>query len=112
MFAGGFARGQLVQFQQMGFGIAVALLLDATLIRMVILPSMLSLLDRRSWYLPRWLGWLSHLLVESPEFGSADGLSGPRFLRYPQTIRRPTRWPHHEHARLRCCTRTPAVALD
>ncbi len=76
----GFARGQLVQFQQMGFGIAVALLLDATLIRMVILPSMLSLLDRRSWYLPRWLGWLSHLLVESPEFGSADGSERPTVL--------------------------------
>ena len=73
----GFAPGQLVQFQQMGFGIAVALLLDATLIRMVILPSMLSLLDWRSWYLPRWLGWLSHLPVGSPELGSDDGCERP-----------------------------------
>jgi putative drug exporter of the RND superfamily len=61
----GFARGQLVMFQQMGFGVAVALLLDATLIRMVILPSVLTLLDRRSWYLPRWLGWLPRLEVDS-----------------------------------------------
>ena len=38
----GFARGQLVMFQQMGFGVAVALLLDATLIRTVILPSTLT----------------------------------------------------------------------
>ncbi|HST25629.1 MAG TPA: MMPL family transporter [Gaiellaceae bacterium] len=60
----GFARGQLVQFQQMGFGVAVALLLDATLIRSVVLPSVMSLLDRRSWYLPSWLGWLPHLDVE------------------------------------------------
>jgi RND superfamily putative drug exporter len=60
----GFARGQLVMFQQMGFGVAVALLLDATLIRMVILPSTLSLLGDRTWYLPRWLGWLPRLEVD------------------------------------------------
>ena len=53
-------------FQQMGFGVAVALLLDATIIRSVVLPSMLGLLDRRSWYLPRWLGWLPHVEVERP----------------------------------------------
>jgi len=63
----GFARGQLVMFQQMGFGVAVALLLDATLIRIIILPSALSLLDRRSWYLPRWLQWLPHLDIEAPD---------------------------------------------
>jgi RND superfamily putative drug exporter len=68
----GFARGQLVQFQQMGFGVAVALLLDATLIRTVILPSMLSLLGKHSWYLPRWLSWLPHLEVESLQ-GYAPG---------------------------------------
>lgn len=62
----GFARGQLVMFQQMGFGVAVALLIDATIIRSVVLPSMLALLDRRSWYLPRWLEWLPHVEVEGP----------------------------------------------
>ena len=62
----GFARGQLVMFQQMGFGVAVALLLDATIVRIVILPSALSLLDRRSWYLPAWLNWLPHLQADLP----------------------------------------------
>ncbi len=62
----GFARGDLVMFQQMGFGVAVALLLDATVIRSVVLPSMLSLLDARSWYLPAWLDWLPHVEVERP----------------------------------------------
>ncbi len=62
----GFARGDLVMFQQMGFGVAVALLLDATVIRSVVLPSMLSLLDERSWYLPAWLDWLPHVEVERP----------------------------------------------
>ena len=63
MFAG-FARGQLLQFQEMGFGLAVDLFLDATLIRLVILPSTLSLLGQRSWYLPRWLDWLLHLQAD------------------------------------------------
>jgi putative drug exporter of the RND superfamily len=66
----GFARGQLVMFQQMGFGVAVALLLDATVIRSVVLPSALTLLGMRSWYLPRWLNWLPHVEVDratSPE---------------------------------------------
>jgi putative drug exporter of the RND superfamily len=62
----GFARGQLVMFQQMGFGVAAALLLDATLIRLVVLPSALSLLGRRSWYLPGWLQWLPRLDIEAP----------------------------------------------
>src|SRR5262245_59750769 len=62
----GFARGQLVQFQQMGFGVAVALLLDATIIRSVVLPSMLVLLGDRAWYLPRWLEWLPHMEAERP----------------------------------------------
>ena len=62
----GFAAGQLVMFQQMGFGVAVALLLDATIIRSVVLPSMLGLLDGRSWYLPRWLEWIPHVEVERP----------------------------------------------
>jgi putative drug exporter of the RND superfamily len=61
----GFARGQLDMFQQMGFGVAVALLLDATVIRSIVLPCVLSLLGERSWYLPRWLNWLPRMDVES-----------------------------------------------
>ena len=57
----GFALGDLVMFQQMGFGVAVALLLDATLIRSVVLPSMMTLLGERAWYLPGWLDWLPHI---------------------------------------------------
>jgi putative drug exporter of the RND superfamily len=68
----GFARGQLLQFQEMGFGAAVALILDATLIRLVVLPGTLSLLGRRSWYLPCWPDWLPHLQVEPPEAPSDE----------------------------------------
>ncbi len=60
----GFAMGDMVMFQQMGFGVAVALLLDATLIRSVVLPSLMGLLGPWNWYLPRWLGWLPRLDIE------------------------------------------------
>jgi uncharacterized membrane protein YdfJ with MMPL/SSD domain len=60
----GFARGDLVMFQQMGFGVAVALLIDATVIRSVVLPSAMKLLGDANWYLPRWLEWLPRLRVE------------------------------------------------
>ena len=60
----GFARGEMVMFQQMGFGVAVALLLDATIIRSVVLPSAMKLLGDANWYLPRWLEWLPRLEVE------------------------------------------------
>jgi RND superfamily putative drug exporter len=58
-------------FEQMGFGVAIALLLDATVIRSVVLPSTLALLDKRSWYLPRWLEWIPHVEVEGPVEASA-----------------------------------------
>jgi RND superfamily putative drug exporter len=48
----GFAMGDMFMFQQMGFGVAVALLLDATVIRSVVLPTLMVLLGRRNWYLP------------------------------------------------------------
>ncbi len=61
----GFATGELVMFQQMGFGVGVALLLDATLIRSVLVPAAMELLGDRNWWLPSWLGWLPHLEVEA-----------------------------------------------
>ena len=71
MFAG-FARGDLVMFQQMGFGVAISLLIDATVIRSVVLPSLMALLGDRSWYLPGWLEWIPHLEVEGHAAGAAD----------------------------------------
>jgi RND superfamily putative drug exporter len=63
----GFARGDLVMFQQMGFGVAVALLLDATVVRLVLVPAAMELLGERNWYLPSWLRWLPDVHVEGPE---------------------------------------------
>ena len=60
----GFAVGDLVMFQQMGFGVAVSLLIDATLIRCVLLPAAMRLLGEWNWYLPKWLDWLPDFHVE------------------------------------------------
>ncbi|MER3438204.1 MAG: MMPL family transporter, partial [Chloroflexota bacterium] len=60
----GFAAGRLVMLQQVGFGLAVAVFLDATVVRSVLVPSAMALLGRVNWYLPRWLHWLPDLRVE------------------------------------------------
>jgi putative drug exporter of the RND superfamily len=60
----GFAVGDLVMFQQMGFGVAVSLLIDATIIRSVILPASMKLLGDWNWYLPKRLEWLPDFHVE------------------------------------------------
>jgi RND superfamily putative drug exporter len=62
----GFAAGDLVMFQQMGFGVAIALLIDATLVRSVLVPAVMQLLGSWNWYLPGWLQWLPHMEVEGP----------------------------------------------
>src|SRR5215216_3993106 len=62
----GFAAGELVAFQQMGFGVAIALLIDATIVRLVVIPAAMRLLGERNWYLPAWLEWLPHVEIEDP----------------------------------------------
>jgi RND superfamily putative drug exporter len=73
----GFAMGDLVMFQQMGFGIAVALLIDATIIRSVLLPAAMRLLGEWCWYLPRWLEWLPRIEIESERRGEHVPLPSP-----------------------------------
>jgi RND superfamily putative drug exporter len=60
----GFAAGDMVSFQQMGFGLGVAVLMDATIVRSVLVPSTMRLLGNANWYLPRWLEWLPRVNVE------------------------------------------------
>jgi RND superfamily putative drug exporter len=55
---GGFALGDMVIMQQMGFGLAVAVFMDATIIRMALVPAVMRLLGTRNWYLPKWLRWI------------------------------------------------------
>jgi RND superfamily putative drug exporter len=60
----GFASGKLVMFQQMGFGLSVAVLLDATVVRSILVPASMTLLGDKNWYLPRWLEWLPTLQLD------------------------------------------------
>ena len=78
-----FAVLQAMIFKQFGVGLAAAILIDATLIRAVLLPATMSLLGRWNWYLPRWLDWLPHL-----EHG-----------RYPDPVRDPVAASELESAR-------------
>lgn len=63
----GFAAGRLGPLQQMGFGLAVAVLMDATIVRTLLVPATMRLLGDRNWYLPRWLQWLPQVHVEGRE---------------------------------------------
>jgi RND superfamily putative drug exporter len=56
-----FATLSAIEFKMMGVGLAVAILLDATLVRAVLLPAAMKLLGERNWYLPRQLSWLPKL---------------------------------------------------
>jgi putative drug exporter of the RND superfamily len=64
---GGFALGDMVMFQQMGFGLAVAVFLDATLIRTILVPATMKLLGKYNWYLPAWLMWIPNLSLGENE---------------------------------------------
>jgi uncharacterized membrane protein YdfJ with MMPL/SSD domain len=78
---GGFAAGDLVMFQQMGFGVAVALLVDATIVRSVLVPASMKLLGERNWYFPSWLNWVPDLHVEGQ---GPTGLPDPSATKPPE----------------------------
>jgi RND superfamily putative drug exporter len=65
-----FATLSLIQMKMLGLGLAAAVLIDATVVRGILLPACLALLGERSWSLPRWLGWL-------PGGGARDGAVVP-----------------------------------
>jgi RND superfamily putative drug exporter len=66
-----FATLGALDFKQMGVGLAVAVLIDATIVRAVLLPATMKLLGDRNWYLPSWLGWLPSIGRE-PETEAAS----------------------------------------
>jgi RND superfamily putative drug exporter len=62
-----FATLRIVVIRELGLGLAVAVLIDATVIRSVLLPATMRLLGEWNWYLPRWLGWLPRVTLEAHE---------------------------------------------
>ena len=76
-----FAISQFLFFQQFGIGLAVAVFIDATVIRSVLLPGSVKLLGDMNWYLPRWLAWLPKVAPQErspyravPEYAPIRGL--------------------------------------
>jgi RND superfamily putative drug exporter len=59
-----FALMPILDMKEMGIGLAVAVLLDATIVRAVLLPATMRLLGDWNWYLPKWLEWLPRLESE------------------------------------------------
>lgn len=68
----GFALGDLAEFAQMGFGLAAAVIIDATIVRSILVPSIMTLLGRANWYLPRWLEWLPEVRIEGGHPAKTD----------------------------------------
>jgi RND superfamily putative drug exporter len=63
-----FAAGRLVPFKEMGFGLAVAVLIDAALVRTILVPAVMRVVGRRNWWMPRWVDrWLPTIALETSE---------------------------------------------
>ena len=87
---GAFALGPIVGLQQFGLGLGVAVLIDATIIRSILLPATMKLLGEWNWYLPSWLEWLPNVSaegndVEEPviELPSAEPAGHPAYATIP-----------------------------
>jgi uncharacterized membrane protein YdfJ with MMPL/SSD domain len=103
-----FATLSFLDFKEMGIGLAAAILIDATIIRGVLLPATMKLLGERNWYLPRWLEWLPRVdhggaPVPAGDRVRTDGRYADRAANAPEGDGegrgRPTRRPAEEGAR-------------
>ena len=68
-----FGTLQILFLKQFGVGLAAAILIDATIVRAVLLPATLKVLDEKIWYLPSWLEWL-------PRIEGKQGADAPAVL--------------------------------
>jgi uncharacterized membrane protein YdfJ with MMPL/SSD domain len=59
-----FATLTPLEMKQLGVGLASAILIDATVVRAVLLPAAMQLLGNWNWYLPRWLQWMPRVSLE------------------------------------------------
>jgi RND superfamily putative drug exporter len=64
---------ELTIIKQLGFGLAVAIFLDATVVRSILLPATMRLLGDWNWWLPRWLDWLPHVTIEGDVEDETEG---------------------------------------
>ena len=67
----------IVDTKTLGIGLAAAVLIDATVVRGILLPAAMSLLGERCWYLPRWLSWLPGRGLEAGSAAAAPAAARP-----------------------------------
>jgi uncharacterized membrane protein YdfJ with MMPL/SSD domain len=72
-----FALMPILDMKEMGIGLAVAVLIDATIVRAVVLPASMKLLGDWNWYLPSWLEWLPRLEPPAEEVRPAERVEAP-----------------------------------
>jgi uncharacterized membrane protein YdfJ with MMPL/SSD domain len=65
-----FVTLSFLDFKEMGLGLAVAVLIDATIVRGVLLPASMKVLGDWNWYLPKWLQWLPRSRHEAADGGA------------------------------------------
>ncbi len=83
-----FATLGLIDLKMMGVGLAVAVLIDATIVRAILLPATMTLLGDWNWYLPRWLEWLPRTGPQRSEGTASSGSSGATAARPPRASTR------------------------
>ena len=83
---GGFAIGDMSMFQQMGFGLAAAVIIDATLVRSILVPASMVLLGDKNWYFPSWLEWLPRIDVEGEKSDDDERSAAPATTVIPVTV--------------------------
>jgi putative drug exporter of the RND superfamily len=81
-----FATLSMQDFKQLGVGLGAAVLIDATLVRLALLPSLIVLLDERSWYLPRWLSWVRPASIEQEPAYVLDEMARVQGRRIPAQV--------------------------
>lgn len=81
-----FATLSTVEFKQLGIGLSAAILIDATIVRAVLVPATMTLLGERNWYVPGWLEWLPRLHHELPQASSPAPAPEPDRERVPEPV--------------------------
>ena len=80
-----FGTLRLIMMKQLGVGLGLAVLIDATVIRGVLLPATMKLLGERNWYMPSWLEWIPRFGAEPAVAPVAKPVEGPEFPRLRPT---------------------------
>jgi RND superfamily putative drug exporter len=70
---GAFILGSARDLKLLGFGLSFAILVDATVVRLVLVPALMELMGKWNWYLPSWLGWLPVLRVDAGDQPTVRG---------------------------------------